>query len=321
MNIEERTSRVDFIRHFIPELIQQCVRKIKGRANYCRKKYEGKPILFDSSANELIFQMLQSKDPFMAARFGDGELRILVFYILKKLGYSIHYPEQLCKTVCTNAGFFPNTEEAFDQFGEIMLNSCECVDILAVWFNLMEEYVYKRFGPQCKKCISPNGLEPFLYEKPWSRALAGKKVLVIHPFAETIEEQYQKRQHLFENQDILPNFDLMTLKAVQTIGGKSERFNDWFEALDYMYKQAMEYDFDIAIIGCGAYGFPLAAKIKTAGKSAIHMGGVTQFLFGIKGKRWDNKPNYARYYNEFWRRPKAEDKPKAADQVENACYW
>ena len=45
----------------------------------------------------------------------------------------------------------------------------------------------------------------------------------------------------------------------------------------------MKFDFDVALIGCGAYGFPLAAKLKTAGKQAIHLGGVLQALFGIKG--------------------------------------
>ena len=49
----------------------------------------------------------------------------------------------------------------------------------------------------------------------------------------------------------------------------------------------MKIDFDVAIIGCGAYGFPLAAKLKQAGKQAIHLAGATQLLFGIKGKRWE----------------------------------
>ena len=53
-----------------------------------------------------------------------------------------------------------------------------------------------------------------------------------------------------------------------------------------MYTEAVKIDFDTAIIGCGAYGFPLAAKLKAAGKQAFHMGGATQLLFGIKGSRW-----------------------------------
>lgn len=82
-------------------------------------------------------------------------------------------------------------------------------------------------------------------------------------------------------------------KSVQTMCfNKDERFSDWFEALDFMYHEAMAKDFDVAIIGCGAYGFPLAAKLKRAGKIAIHLGGVTQLLFGIKGRRWENAQKY-----------------------------
>ena len=41
-------------------------------------------------------------------------------------------------------------------------------------------------------------------------------------------------------------------------------------------------NFDIALIGCGAYGFPLAAFVKGIGKKAVHIGGPLQLFFGIK---------------------------------------
>ena len=71
------------------------------------------------------------------------------------------------------------------------------------------------------------------FEEPWTAALKGKKVLVIHPFAELIERQYAKRTELYsQNQSILPEFELVTLPAVQTIAGtKDERFHSWFDAL------------------------------------------------------------------------------------------
>ena len=87
-----------------------------------------------------------------------------------------------------------------------------------------------------------------------------------------------------------------------------------------MYSEVMKYDFDVAIIGCGAYGMPLAAKIKNGGKIAIHLGGATQLLFGIKGARWDHHP-LSRMYNEHWTRPAEEETPKASQLIEGACYW
>ena len=68
-------------------------------------------------------------------------------------------------------------------------------------------------------------------------------------------------------------------------------------------------------------GFPLAAKLKKAGKKAIHMGGVLQVLFGIKGASWDNDPVVSSLYNEYWVRPSDSEKPKSFGTVEGGCYW
>ena len=157
------------------------------------------------------------------------------------------------------------------------------MDLLGVWEIAFESYYIKHY---MKKNVTLTGLanlEPWFYEKPWTKALQGKKVLVIHPFTETIISQYKKRKYLFADSSVLPKFNLLTLKAVQTIAGQNdERFNTWFDALDWMYMEAMKLDFDVALIGCGAYGFPLAAKLKESGKIAIHMGGSLQLLLGFE---------------------------------------
>lgn len=153
----------------------------------------------------------------------------------------------------------------------------------------------------------------------------GKKVLVIHPFAETIKKQYEKREHLFENPDILPEFEKLTvIKAVQSIAGNSSEtgFKDWFEALDFMKNQMDQSDYEIALIGCGAYGMSLAAHAKRQGKIAVHMAGWTQMLFGIYGNRWiEDQPEFKKYINEYWTRPGIDERPKNAEKVEGGCYW
>ena len=87
----------------------------------------------------------------------------------------------------------------------------------------------------------------------------------------------------------MPEFELSCVKAVQTIADeKDDRFKDWFDALNYMYRECMKRDFDIALIGCGAYGMPLAVRLKQAGKQAVHIGGSLQLLSGIIGFVRDN---------------------------------
>lgn len=298
------------------------VRKVIGRDRYKVRHYNGQRILFGDEGNRFIAEGLRSGKPFMAARFGDTELRTAVCYMNKRMGLHHTYPDYIRKAACVCTGVFPNTDEILDRFSECLLESCQQVDAMAVWFNLLEDYAYRVFGPKSGRCISLDSLEAFWYEQPWTKELAGKKVLVIHPFAESIEQQYARRDKLYQNKDILPDFELKTLKAVQSLsGGDSIPYADWFEALEWMYEEAMKIDFDVAILGCGGYGLPLGAKLKKAGKSAIHMGGVTQFLFGIRGNRWDERPRYAAFYNEYWCRPGENERPQNADKVENACYW
>lgn len=59
------------------------------------------------------------------------------------------------------------------------------------------------------------------------------------------------------------------------------------------------------------------------GKSAIHLGGATQILFGIRGSRWEDKSWFSENLNDYWAYPLDEDKPeeKAMKNCENACYW
>ncbi|MCI8402383.1 MAG: hypothetical protein HFI38_09920 [Lachnospiraceae bacterium] len=273
-------------------------------------------------ANEFIQDAVLSGASFMAARFGSGEMRAFLKTIEVRLGLRRRIPEQNMDSLCINAGFFPRDQELALRFGEEMERACRQVDLLAVWNSLpMENYVNDIFVPQARQCFLGD-IEPFFAENPWTRALRGKKVLVIHPFEDSIRSQYEKRRELFEAGEILPDFELYTLKAVQTIGDEQdERFQTWFDALDYMENQAMSFDFDVAIIGCGAYGFPLAARLKSRGKCAIHMGGVTQILFGIRGSRWDAKPEYRDMVNDAWCRPDISEQPESRRQIEGACYW
>ena len=82
-----------------------------------------------------------------------------------------------------------------------------------------------------------------------------------------------------------------------------------------------DVDFDIAIIGAGAYGLPLCSYVKLKGKKAIHMGGATQILFGIKGMRWDSHEYISKLYNENWIRANSEETPINSNKVEGGSYW
>lgn len=296
------------------------IRKIVGRGRIRRYFYYGKRIKGKFESNEFIYNSLQSGKPFLAARFGDVELRALLCAKEIELGLRNTYPEYVRKTMHLNAGFFPTDDNGLNEFGKILWESSKSVDIFGVWYNLMEDYFIYNTNKDAELTVLEY-LEPYRSDNPWSKALKNKKVLVIHPFEESIRIQYSRRQLLFDNQDVLPEFTLLTYKAIQTNADSISVYNTWFDALDKMYVDISAMDFDVAIVACGAYGLPLAAKIKDLGKQAIHLGGATQILFGIKGARWEAKPEVAKLFNEYWIRPSEAERPKNADKVEGACYW
>lgn len=285
-------------------------------------------------ANEILKNIILKNEPFMCARFGSTESRAILNFQLKKkqitdfhaslkhiIGkMNIYWKEhpKFLNNLTELSGFFPKDENLLEIFVNLYISDIKNLDLLGVW-NEYEEFLQV---PEDTKLCKIRELEPWFYNKPWTAALEGKKVLVHHPFEETIKNQYQKKEKLYKNENILPNFELKTIKAVQTIAGEKSEFKDWFEALESMKNQMNNIDYDVAIIGCGAYGFPLASHAKKMGKIGIHLGGVTQLLFGIKGKRWEEWKHYTelrKNEGESW--VYANEIPKDYKKVENGCYW
>lgn len=287
--------------------------------------YANQWVMGKKATHKQITNMIESGRPFMVGRFGNTELSVMTSVLKRRLfGNTAEIDarfQEWFHNLGELSGFFPDKPELAEDFTDLMLRCCKQVDLLAMFHCHMDDYVITEYMPQVKVTYL-NHIEPWRSEKPWTAALKGKKVLVIHPFDESIRKQYQKRELLFANQDVLPEFELKTLKAVQTIAGeKDERFETWFDALEYMYQEALKIDFDLAIVGCGAYGFPLSAKLKEAGKQVIHMGGATQILFGIKGRRWIDNPRSEVVFNDAWEYPNSSETPQNCNAVENHCYW
>ena len=293
-------------------------------------------------ASAMIYNCLATGKPSMIARFGGCELYTLANYmgvqkgirgwkdfITAKQDQWWWVPRRM-ESIRTYSGFFPIEEWAIRKFSELLLEDMKYVDVLAS-FN-SREYLFNDIIADIPK-LYLLFMEPWFAKQPWTRVLKGKKVLVVHPFSEIIEYQYkEKRDKLFPGTEILPEFQLETVKAVQSLGGDCSEFETWFDALAWMEDQIDRHDYDICLIGCGAYGFHLAAHVKRAGKQAVHMGGVLQMLFGIKGNRWEDPsygvPEYGiprgwylQLLNDAWIKPGDNYRPKNANQVEGACYW
>jgi len=284
-------------------------------------------------ASDVIKDFLENDKPCMIARFGSVEMDCLDNYRERRQGIfkryfryingdtdTLDWDSSLKRALQNNAGFFPTDNLYLNMFSEVMLESIKNLDVLGSW--LEKENNFKDELLHVKTVRLPD-LEPYFHLNPWSSVLKGKKVLVIHPFVDSIKTQYKKRKKLFVNHEILPDFELLTYKPVQSFAGNHEfiKFDTWFEALETMKQDITVIDFDFAIIGCGSYGFPLASFVKSIGKKSIHMGGATQILFGIKGKRWERENDLSTIFNENWVRPLQNELPLNYKTIENGCYW
>lgn len=226
-------------------------------------------------ANDIIYNLLNCGKPCMIARYGATELNSIVNYIgvkhgkkdilrfIKGLPYQWWWNPGGVAQMQRWSGFFPPSEENLSKFGEMMLVDSLEIDIMGSWLQPERQLIkYWQHAIPIKLVF----LEPWHSSRPWSRILKNKKVLVIHPFAQSIETQYKRRELLFDNKEVLPEFkSLRIIPAVQSLGGGDGRFKDWFEALEWMKSEMDKEPYDVAIIGCGAYGFPLAAYAKRTG--------------------------------------------------------
>lgn len=305
--------------------------------HYNTKRINSRPIMDKTTSyHEISRHILESK-PFWLARYGHTEMRFINSVLYNKYGGKIITPENAdidsaLAQFCNNAGFFPHNKGMGQKYVDMVLQAAPHIDIHAYWDLWMEGYMASAYE-KTASFMYWRDFAPYYTRKeddimPWTHALKGKKVLVINPFVDSINKQYQTNRgrlfsKIFEADDILPEFDLRILKSVQTSGGNVDgRFKDWFEALDYMKEQIRSIEFDVALIGCGAYGYLLADYVKTIGKVAIQSCGCTQMLFGVLGKRWtEDEKLMTEVVNDYWIHPSDAERPAVFNNVEGGCYW
>jgi len=290
--------------------------------------------------DQLISKKIESSDPIAIGRLGGTEARYLGNLVKLFSGYrnigTLHRrfaSRDLSRRrieVNSNAGFFSAGLDEELKFMEIYISALSNLDVLGAWgdaFAWVEELGdIEHKVPIVPLAVLSPWIDAYQYSLesssglPWVNSLEGKKVLVVSPFIKTFELQHKDISKAFQKKNY-PAFELQTLKAPMTFGEVSSINNNWFKNLDLLISQSGELDFDIALIGAGAYSLPLVHAIKQQGKKAIHCGGGLQLFFSVMGRRWINSPYVLKYYNEHWTRPSVEELHHKSEHVENSCYW
>jgi len=191
------------------------------------------------------------------------------------------------------------------------------------WIENSHKYIESEYPN--KTCIWALAMDiyHYVYNNPWTRSLRGSRLLIISPFAESMERKVPHLKEIY-GVDLFPDCTFLFVKPPQTQGGQHSQ--EWSIELDNFCDTLREIkdDFDVALCSCGGYGNPVCSFIYSKlNKSAIYVGGVLQMYFGIYGERWlrERKDILTLFMNQRWNRPSATERPIDSKNIENSCYW
>ncbi len=229
-----------------------------------------------------------------------------------------------------NAGIKLSNDKSIIKYCNCYFNAFDKCDLYASWESYGD---VKKAIQQSHNYIThtfpKNQVWGYVYDifhyinDPWTASLANQRILIISPFVESIQEKINIREKIY-GKDLFPGCSFILIKPPQTQGDEnSQEFEIEFNKFCNQLK-LLEDKFDVALCSCGGYGNPVCAFIyNILNKSAIYVGGVLQMYFGIYGERWlrERKDVMRLYLNEYWSRPKENEKPMSAKDIENNCYW
>lgn len=294
-------------------------RKWIERVRYTRRR----PLLSPEQGNAWLTDLVKSGKPASCGKLGVVELRMLKLWQKNKdsRGHLATWTPWKAEMLKVNAGVYPLEPDTLSKWAAIFEDSITQLDGAAIYFNFGEYDTLSSLSPNFVP-MDDTSFEGFYFKEPWTQLLAGKRLLVATPFASTVEAQAKRLPEIWaKHPKTLFDVSVETLRVPLSAGISTPEYPTWVDGFEAMKNEMESKSFDVLFIGAGAWSVPLAAHAKRLGKFAIHLGGATQLMFGIKGGRWDDNPNINRFFTDAWVRPGPEDRPKDAHKVEKACYW
>jgi hypothetical protein len=322
------------LRAHLSHVSGKAVKLFRLKTRRARTKIHGRRVLRGVPAGARIAEAINAEQPLLVSRFGTTESTLIKFFLENEKGGQCAFPRALQELITKNSGFYPSSDENLSRFCQESLDAMGEIDLLGVRAHPIE-YQYWKLEDLMIRSATPNAvfvdleeLSPVGRTDSWTKHLSGRKVLVIHPFANTIKSQFKNKEKIFPNSNFLPVMKLDVIRAVQSAGTNQTLagFPDWFSARDAMIDEIRTRDFDIALIGAGAYGLFLGAECRRLGKQAIHIGGATQLLFGILGRRWTEEvgtssQDIKKHVNQYWVSAAKDEIPEGERTVEGGGYW
>ena len=271
-----------------------------------------------TKSNTDLYTMLQTNQPILIPRIAGVENN---FVMTSDLAVS----QQLMSVMKRNAGIQITSIHSIEQYKKWYLSAFEKCSVYAAWEPWGNVYKHiSKSHDEIQRLYPKPVLWAYVFDifhyihKPWTHALANKRILIISAFAESIQKQQQAYPV-----DLFPNCTFVYLKPPQTNGSNTSL--DWhIEFVQFCNKiKRLENEFDVALCSCGGYGNPVCSYIYSMNKTAIYVGGVLQMYFGIYGNRWlkERRECMKLYMTTDWKRPSEHEKPLNHSTIESGCYW
>ena len=328
--------------------------------NARKKGIDGYKFLYDSLKDSITNNTntnTNNPKPLFIGKIGANELIIIYQAILIQQCQMTDFSMDMKRDGSDVAGIHPNTKEGFINFVRIYLEAIKSMNIIASWNERLinvEEYIWRNYIVNSKQSLLTNKanqeplgivelttLESFYTERQywWQNLYENKTILVITPFTKSIQKQLDNRENVFRGKwkgfwsDKI-SFKFINFPHPYNVSSAEDKAKYPESNYKLLLKYEKEIDevynsvgsFDIALVGAGGNSILLCDYIKRVkGKSAFHLGGGLQMMFGVYGNRWDpkfnNSPFLKEYINDSWIRPIPEEVPPEYKKQENGAYF
>jgi hypothetical protein len=226
-----------------------------------------------------------------------------------------------------HAGIWPTDARFQERFSDEFAAACAELDAIGLFADAYDaalELLSHHRPPGRLMRFEDQEPPPDAARDCWLEHLRNRRVLLVCPFAELLRER--ARRDVYEatwKRTGKRWFEPASVDAVELPYGfepaTQERFATALDLLADVDGRVAAREFDVALIATGGLGIPLAARIKRRGGVAISLGGHLQVLFGVRGDRWRERPEWEERFTDAWIDVPERHRPDPALTGED--YW
>lgn len=227
----------------------------------------------------------------------------------------------LRRQLALNAGFYYSSRSELRAFCELNCSALQGSSVVASWDSQGQATLLDRLGVTCP-IVPLRSLEPFWPGNDWVTVQPGLRVSVVSPFVKSMAVQARLLAKVHPQWDA-GGVTFSFVRSPLTNGEYARAPGDpsWMERVHAMRAQVLAQQPDLVLAGAGAYGLALGELLRRDGLKIVVVGGALQLLFGISGRRWNERPEYAALLNAHWASPSPDERPRGFQSIEGGCYW